>query len=454
MAHFSTRHSSHGPRASRRLFLTTAGTAGLLACGLTACGSSSSGATTSSSAGTAAKGATTTISLSMQNADVKTLDPATYDIVAAFEKANPTIKVDLQGQPVDQHEQQMTIAAQSGTLPDIFWVYNSLAQTMVKNNNLLDLGPIMKSQSLTSKFSANNLSGFQANGVQYGLPYQELITGFYYNKALFAKYNVAFPETFDQLLAAAKVFKKNNVVTIAQGANQSDFSVWAFLTMLDRFGYQDVYQDILNGKGSFNNPQFLRLFQHIKELQQAGAFPSNVSTQTYNQSVQSFISGSSAMLDCGVWAASQIQAASFAKQVGFWWGPTFSDGVGNQKVKMQVPSAPFVVSAKVKSDPAKYSAVEKFLGFYYSDAAAAIMVKDGQPPVTTAQPAVDATKNSVFATVLAQAKDPGYTSPPNQPDLVLSATSSAALYQAIYGVMEGVYSPSQALDLVQQSLKH
>lgn len=395
-----------------------------------------------------------TITISMQNANVKAQDPATYDIVQAFMKAHPKVKVVIQGQPVAQHEQDMEVAAQSGTLPDIFWVYNTLAQPMAQHGDLLDLTPILQSQHLTADFAPNMLDGFKLGSVQYGLPYQSLVTGFYYNKAIFAKYHLAVPATFDQLVSVVKTLHQHGVVPIAQGSGaNSSFSVWAFLTMLDRFGYQGTYKSILAGKSSYQNAQFLKLYTHIQELQKAGAFPSNTSTQSYFQSVQSFLSGKAAMLDSGVWQAGQIQSSSIGKDVGFWWGPTFTDGVGDQHVKMDAPSAPFVVSAKVKDNAKVYSAVKEFIGFYYSNAGQKIMVQNAQIPVTKYPVTGDSAKSPVFAAVVQQLDTPGWTSPDAQPDLVVSATTANAMYDSIYGVMEGVYSPSRALQVVQQTIK-
>lgn len=445
-----TQHKERVRRRPRpgwqRVPLVGVAVAGLIA-GIAGCGGSS-GTNPVNANGVA------TITLSMQNANVKAQDPSTYDIVQAFMKAHPKVKVVIQGQPVAQHEQDMEVAAQSGTLPDIFWVYNTLAQPMAQHGDLLNLTPILQSQHLTSSFAPNMLDGFKTGTMQYGLPYQSLVTGFYYNKAIFAKYHLAVPTTFDQLLTVVRTLHQHGIVPIAQGSGaDSSFSVWAFLTMLDRFGYQGMYKSILAGKTSYENPQFLKLYTHIQELQKAGAFPSNTSTQSYFQSVQSFLSGKAAMLDSGVWQAGQIQSSSIGKDVGFWWGPTFTDGVGDQHVKMDAPSAPFVVSAKVKDNQKVYNAVKQFIGFYYSAAGQKIMVQNAQIPVTTYPVKVDAAKSPVFGAVVQQLNTPGWTSPEAQPDLVVSANTANAMYDSIYGVMEGVYSPSRALQVVQQTLK-
>lgn len=430
------------PRVTRRLLILATATT-LLA---TACGSATNTGGSASSDGV--------ITLSMHNPDSRTQDPATWRIVEEFNSRHPDMKIRLEGQPVEQHEQRMTIAAQSDTLPEIFWVYDSLARTMVKDGDLLDLSPILRENNLEAKFSLSMLAAFRSpDGIQYGVPYQALITGFYYNKAILDEHGIAPPRTFDELLAAVKKLKAAGVVPIAQGANSSAFSVWAFLAMLNRFGYEQKYPAILAGNASYDNPDFLRLYRHVRELAEAGAFPENMTTQTYAQAVASYTAGKAAFLDAGVWEAAKIEKSEVGDTTGFWAGPTFDDGVGEQKIVMNVPSAPFVVSAKVKKDEKKYAAVKEFVQFYYSDEGQKILVDNAQPPVTTYKPRVDPKKHPVFAAVLAEASRPGWKSPAAQPDLVVSAATASAMYDSFYGVMSGSLSPEEAVRSVQKSIK-
>ena len=450
----ATPAATSGPGASATATSTSASAASGSA-SASSSGPSSSGSSSAPSSGGAvpANGAKVSFTLSMQDPNVQTQDPGLWAVFQAFQAKYPNVHINVEGQSVEQHEQKLTIAAQSNTLPDVFWVYNALAKTMQSQGKLLDLGPILAENGLSSKLAPTMLSSFKQGGVQYGVPESTLVTGFFYNKALFKQYNLTVPVTFDDLLADAKVFASHHVTTIAQGANQSDFSVWAFLTMLDRYGYEQKLPDIQSKKASYDNPDFLRLYSHIQELAKAGAFPSNVTTQTYVQAVQSFIAGKAAMVDTGVWDASKLDQSPIAKDVGFWPGPTFSDGVGNQKLVMNVASAPFAASAAVKKDPAKYDAVKAFFQFYYSDAAQQIFVKNALPPLTTYKPTVDAATHPAFSAVLDALTQPGWSSPTNQPDLVVSAQTSQAMYQSLYGVIEGATSPSAALKVVATTFK-
>ncbi|UYQ60187.1 ABC transporter substrate-binding protein [Streptomyces peucetius] len=436
-------HKAGRPGSPRTLRLASSVTATVMAAAmLTACGTGPGGASGEG-----------LITLAMHNPNIQEQDPATYELVQAFNAKNPTMKVKLLGRPMEQHQQQMTIAAQSDTLPEVFWVYDALAKTMAKNGDLLDLKPVLAEKDLETKFAPNMLKAFEQGDTQYGVPYQALITGFYYNKAILDEHGIPVPKTFDDLLAAVKKLKAAGVVPMAQGANNSSFSVWAFLTMLDRFGYEEKYQAILDKKQSYDNADFLRLYKHVEELADAGAFPPNMSTQTYTQAVASFTAGQAAFLDSGVWEAAKIQQSLVGKDVGFWAGPTFSDGVGNQNLVMNAPSAPLVASAAVKKDPEKYEAVKKFLQFYYSDEGQQILVDNAQPPVTTYVPAVDRSKSPVFWAVLEEAARPELSSPAAQPDLVVPAKTANAMYDSFYGVMSGAMKPGEAVQLVQRTLK-
>jgi raffinose/stachyose/melibiose transport system substrate-binding protein len=445
-------------RPTATMFTAGAAVVGLL---LTAC-SGSSGKSAATSGSNAAAGTTSassggstdvsaTISLSMQQTDVKTGDPTTWALVQAFEKKYPKIKVKVTGQPVAQHDQSIDVAAQSHTLPTIFWLQGaSTGVKLAKAGDLLDLTPILQRAGITGKIAPATLAEFKTGNIQFGVPYQALVTGFYYNKKILADNGLQLPKTFDQLLHVATVLHAKGITTIADGANQSAYSVWAFLTCLDRFGYDAKINGILSGSTSYDNADFLRFYQDLAKLQKAGAFSSNVATQTYNQAVSSFGSGKAAFLDSGVWAASQLQSSSVGAHVGFWVGPTFTDGVGSQNVAMNVVGAPLAVSGSVKPGSSTYTAVEKFIDFYYSDAGQQIFIANGQPPVTTLKPTVPAAQ-TVFKAVLDAIH--GVPTPRAQPDLYLSTASQNALYDSIFGVIEGQLSPQSATKMVQKAIK-
>lgn len=314
----------------RRSFVLGSFAAAASAAMVSACGSGGSGSSGAQ-----------TLALSTQNPDVESADPATWAILQGFAAAHPEVSIDVSGQAVAEHLQSLSIAAQSDTLPDIFWIYQHTAEQMSSSGILLDLGPIVDELGITDRIASSTIESFTNDaGRLYGVPYQSLLTGLWCNTALFEEHGVAIPTTFDELLDVTRTFAAAGVTTISDGANQSSFSVWSFLTWLSRFGFDERIAGILDGSDTYTNDDFRRCYQHIDELRDAGAFASNVSTQTYQQAVDSFVNGRAAMLDAGVWAAGAIQASDIAGTIDFWKGPEFSDGVGDQNIIMNVPSAP------------------------------------------------------------------------------------------------------------------
>ncbi len=398
--------------------------------------------------------ASVTFTLSMQNPSIKISDAVTYDIVTAFEKLHPNIHIAVSGQPVDQHVATIEAAAETHTLPDVFWESPIQLPQLAQQGDLLNLAPIFKSLGITSEFAPSMLATYTLpNGFQYGMPYQPLVTGFFYNRALLKQYNVALPTTFDQLVAAAKVFSSHGLNTISQGALNSDFSVWAFLTCLQRFGYTAVYKQILAGKMSYDNPAFTNFYDDLQQLAKAGAFPSNMSTLTYAQSLSNFIAGKAVMVDAGVWATAQLQQSAIGNDVGFWVGPEFENGVGDQKVLMNVPSAPLAVSAAVKNNAPVLNAIEQYIKFYYSNTGQQLFVVNGQPPVTLYKPAVNPKTQPLFANILQQLRLPGWKAVLFQPDQPIPASVATAIFDSMDGIFENIYTPAQALQVVETAVK-
>ena len=408
------------------------------------CGGKSS---TEPSPGTGEGPKTTTITLGMHVANLKDQEPVTYGIVQEFMKANPDIKVEIQGNDKDEHVKKMKMAAQSNELPDIFWMDSSVAPELNQAGLLLDLNDFLKANGDVAKAIPDNMKeASMADGVQYGLPYQALVTGIWYNKSVFEKFNVKEPvngTTYEALLEAVKTFKDNGIVPISKGAKDT-YSVWAFLIAFERYGYFDKIDDILAGKEKFDNPEFVKYFEKLSELGKNGAFPSNAATLTYFQAKEEFIAGKSAMFDSGMWDAGALDG-TLGDKTGFWWGPTFPDTDKKQTVKMKVSSAPLCVSKKVAGDETKKAAVYKFLAFYYGKDAAKISYEGSIIPATSYQIDVDLSKKPAFAAIVKALNDEAWTSPKAQPDLVLKEAVQAQLYDSMYGTMIGTYKPEEAL---------
>jgi multiple sugar transport system substrate-binding protein len=204
-----------------RIARTTAGAAvGLaLAGALAACSSSSStsgspstSGSTSASAGASSSASSIAAALQQPaNITVWAWAPQTKDIVTAFEKQYPKVKVNLvnAGSATTEYTKlQNAIKAGSGA-PDIAQIeYYALPQFALAGSlaNLDNFGL----GSLQSQFSTAVWDSVDINGQLEGLPQDTGPMALFYNKTIFDKYHLTVPTTWAQYAADAKKLHSAN----------------------------------------------------------------------------------------------------------------------------------------------------------------------------------------------------------------------------------------------------
>jgi len=200
-----------------RIARTMAGAAvGLaLAGALAACSSSSSTSAPASSGSSAAGGSSAAASGSASSLDAALQQPTTLtwwawapqdkDIVTAFEKKYPKVKVNLvnAGTATTEYTKlQNAIKAGSG-VPDIAQIeYYALPQFAL-GGALADLGKAGLSGD-QSQFSSAVWGSVNVNGTLVGLPQDTGPLALFYNKTVFDKYKLPVPTTWAQFVDDAK----------------------------------------------------------------------------------------------------------------------------------------------------------------------------------------------------------------------------------------------------------
>jgi multiple sugar transport system substrate-binding protein len=126
---------------------------------------------------------------------VNAQDPGTFDkVIAAFEKANPTIKIKLQTLPYDA--MNAAILSRLGTKDssiDVYEVDEPRVASFASRGFLLDLSDL-RSQA-QGKLDTNALKITTYDGKQYAMPRWTSTQLLYYNKDLLKKAGIAFPSS-------------------------------------------------------------------------------------------------------------------------------------------------------------------------------------------------------------------------------------------------------------------
>lgn len=402
------------------------------------------------------EGGATTIKFGIHVANPQEQEAVTYNIVQAFnEKYDGKYKVEFEASDKESHSKNMKLEASDGTLPQIFWLDASEAPEYSDSGVLMDLSDFLSENSDIQTALGGMENAFQDDNGQYGLPYQCNVQGIFYNKDLFDKAGIEYPTndtTYEEFIEMIKKLKESGVTPLSIGSKNSAYAMWEFNETLARYGWAKNIDSILSGEKKFNNEDLNACFEKLKGIADAGAFPENMATIEYFDAKQLFNEGKAAMFGTGQWDCAEFDE-NIGEKVGFWWGPKFTDTNYNQDIAMKVPSAPIVVNAEVADDDAVKEAVYEFLKFYYGEDAAKISYEGSIFPATNYSE-VAATDTQYSMNAMLEALAAGWESPEAAPDLTVVSAVQEALYNSMFGVMQGTYEPSEALDKIDEALSY
>ena len=118
---------------------------------------------------------------------------------------------------------------------------------------------------------------------------------------------------------------------------------------------------------------------------------------------------------------------------------------------MRVPSAPLGISAAVGENDQVKEAVYAFLQFYYGEEAATMSYEGSIFPAAYYD-GLTASDTQYAMNAMLNEINLGYESPASAPDLTVSSAVQTALYDSMFGVMQGTYEPAAALDQIDAAL--
>ena len=377
-------------------------------------------------------------------------EPVTNSIVEAFNKANEgKYKVEFEAADTETHSKNMKLKAEDGTLPQIFWIEGSEASEYSEAGVLMDLTEFLNENADIKEALGGMEEAFKDDNGQYGLPYQCNVQGIFYNKEIFKQAGVEYPTddtTYEEFIEMIQKLKKSGITPLAIGSKNSSFAMWEFNEFLARYGWEGNIGNILDGKDKFNNKELLACFEKLQGLKDAQAFPENMATIEYFDAKQLFDEGKAAMFGTGQWDCAEFDE-NLGDKIGFWWGPKFSDTQAEQNIVMKVPSAPIGVSAAVADDEELKEGVYEFLKFYYGEEAAKLSYEGSIFPATNYE-GVAASDSQYAMNAMLDALSNGWASPQAAPDLTVPSATQEALYDGIFGVLQGTYEPAEALDKI------
>ncbi len=366
--------------------------------------------------------------------------PEFKTLTDAFHAENPWITIDLvEYKAGNDYDTQMIADLAAGSAPDLYILKNLRNFfTYQDGGQLLDVSDVAAEYGANSK----GLSNYQVGGKTYAIPYRQDSWYLYYNKDMFDKAGVAYPDgkwTWDDYVAAA-----DKVTKAVGGGDVYGAYTHRWQSCVQGFANaQSPGADILSGDFGYMKPYY----DNVLAMQNAKSMVSFSTSSTNSLTYQSqFGKQKAAMLIMGSW-----YVAAYLAQVGtgdadkFSWGiapvpQRDSSTVGNP-VTFGDPTA---IGINPAIDSSKKDAAKMFLAFIAGQDAAVALAGIGITPayfddaVTAAYFALDGVPSDDLSKFAFGTHD---TKPENP------VSANTAKIQAILGDMHtAIMSGSSSVD--------
>ena len=282
-------------------------TAAALTVGLLALAAATASAATRAEAGKAASTVTLTyFTFSAAPDHLKDLN----NIVAAFEKANPTIKINVQTSSYNDYFTKLQTQVASGQAPDTFELNYENFVTYASNGQLLNLTKSAKTDRTfkPSVYYPRAYEAFSNKNVQYGLPETFSVVLLFYNKDLFKQAGVPFPKPtwkWDDELAAAKKLSDPGKGVFG---DFQPIQFWEFYKVLAQNG--GTFFNASKTAAAFNSPQGIDALNWLMKKVPSGVMPTKEQMGGRDDGAM-FKAGKLAMWHTGIWMFTDLKAAPF-----------------------------------------------------------------------------------------------------------------------------------------------
>lgn len=267
-------------------------------------------------------------------------------LIDDFKKANPDVQVTWN---VFDHEGYKTAIRNFMTAdpPDLVnWYAGNRMAPFVTSGQFLDVSDVWDKNGLKVSLKSA-LPSMTINGKQWGVPYTYYQWGIYYNKAVFKKFGVSVPKTWDDFIADCAKFKAGGVDCTTTGTKASwPAGGWFDYMDLRTNGYQ-FHMDLTNGKIPWTDPRVKAVFTQWAKLITPGYVTANSSAIDWQDALPNLVQGKAATYLIGNFAVAPLKAAGMTNDtLGFFQFPEITPGIGRAE---DAPTDTIHIPAKAKN---------------------------------------------------------------------------------------------------------
>lgn len=297
-------------------------------------------------------------------------------LVAAFQKANPSFKVNFTVAPkgVDTKE-AVRVRLAAGKMADVFSFYSgSLFQKLAPAQNLVDLGNEPWSSRVISSFNP----AVSVGPVIYGAPLGYAMGGgILYNKLVYSRLKLHIPHTWKQFMTNNALIKKAGIIPVVQ--TYGDDWTAQLLVLADAYnlmaafpGFPDLYTS--NRVRIAETPAALAGFRHLAEVYGTNSLNKDFRTATFGTGLKYLATGRAAHYPMLSFASTQLAEdfPKLAENIGMFAEPGIS--AKSNGLTIWLPNALYIPKST-----SHLFAAKKFVAFAMSAPGRSVM-SNAMPP--------------------------------------------------------------------------
>ncbi|WP_285035001.1 carbohydrate ABC transporter substrate-binding protein [Plantibacter sp. ME-Dv--P-095] len=305
------------------------------------------------------------------------------EVVAAYEKLNPDVKIELTTSKTLADELTPQVAA--GDYPDLvvlgLGAKEGFTESFVRDSNLEDLTSVLDAKipgedvtvgdKLTPGIVGNLNTNPYGDDEVYLMPMYASPTGLVYNQKLFADNGWTVPTTWDEMFELGDEAKAEGISLFTYPT--AGYLDSYFFSLLSAVGGPEFLNDVLTYKKdvwkSDDATEALELTTKLLSY----AAPTTVgyaNGQDFTKNQQTILDGTTLFMPNGSWIANEMKDAP--RTDGFQWGLTPVPAPEADGTRYLTT---FVESAWVPKEATNKDAAKDFIAYLYSDEAADMFAK-------------------------------------------------------------------------------
>lgn len=374
----------------------------------------------------------------------ETQKPVFDEIIAKFQEENPEITVEVQLTPWSQYWTKLDAAMGAETAADVFWM-NTYLPKYAAAQVLEPLDAYIQADGLDmDAYVAVVRDAYVIDGATYALPKGMDTVQVFFNKAIFDKHKVGYPQegwTWEDMVALATELKDK----IAQ-ADSGEYPIVmeldpqpSYFNFIPQAGGFIISED--QSQAGFDQPGTAEAYKKVLKLMEDGVMP-DYKVLSDTKGTDLFLSQKAAILFMGSWKAMLLDEASFAQQIGLIPMPAME--VGNVSV---LGGLGFAMNAKARDKDASWKLI-KYLAGEESNRMQA-EGKIDMPALISAQQYYAPNFKHLDASVFFKVAETGYFFPTSQKvaewlPVVMDVSSQ---------ILSGALSPEDGTRMIQEQMQ-